>query len=116
MVACSNNLSGETPLLLRPLQQSYSHSYVAELGNFSTAMAKQFPDSNAVPVSFSRELPHIAFTFFNAFDPAEPVGNVTGNLPHWRQRGATYFVTFRTADWTTLSFFDRAVLEIVHFS
>lgn len=33
------------------------------------------------------------------FDPAEPVGFVKGgNLPHWRQGGATYFVTWRTAD------------------
>ncbi|MFP4192841.1 MAG: DNA methyltransferase [Candidatus Hydrogenedentota bacterium] len=33
------------------------------------------------------------------FDPDEPVGNVRGgNLPHWRQPGVTYFVTWRTAD------------------
>ena len=40
----------------------------------------------------------IDFNLFNAFDPSEPVGNLLGNLPHWRQDGATYFVTFRTAD------------------
>jgi REP element-mobilizing transposase RayT len=39
-----------------------------------------------------------ASTFFNAFDPSEPVGNLSGNLPHWRQDGATYFITYRTAD------------------
>ena len=39
-----------------------------------------------------------ASTLFNAFDPSEPIGNLSGNLPHWRQDGATYFVTFRTAD------------------
>lgn len=33
------------------------------------------------------------------FDPAAPVGFIKGgNLPHWRQDGATYFVTWRTAD------------------
>lgn len=32
------------------------------------------------------------------FDYDEPKDNLTGNLPHWRQDGATYFVTFRTAD------------------
>jgi REP element-mobilizing transposase RayT len=39
-----------------------------------------------------------ASTFFNPFDPSEPIANLYGNLPHWRQDGATYFVTFRTAD------------------
>ena len=37
-------------------------------------------------------------SFFNPFDPREPIGNLAGNLPHWRQIGRTYFVTFRTAD------------------
>jgi REP element-mobilizing transposase RayT len=32
------------------------------------------------------------------FDPDEPVANLIGNLPHWRQKGVTYFVTFRCAD------------------
>ena len=35
------------------------------------------------------------------FRPFNPNGDVTvylRNLPHWRQRGATYFVTFRQAD------------------
>jgi adenine-specific DNA methylase/REP element-mobilizing transposase RayT len=32
------------------------------------------------------------------FDPNEPIANLSGNLPHWRQEGVTYFVTFRLAD------------------
>jgi REP element-mobilizing transposase RayT len=32
------------------------------------------------------------------FDPKEPIENAGGNLPHWRQDGVTYFVTFRLAD------------------
>jgi REP element-mobilizing transposase RayT len=32
------------------------------------------------------------------FDPNEPVAFLSGDLPHWRQDGATYFVTFRLAD------------------
>ncbi len=39
-----------------------------------------------------------ASSTINYFDPSEPIGNLTGNLPHWRQQGATYFVTFRLAD------------------
>jgi REP element-mobilizing transposase RayT len=36
---------------------------------------------------------HIQF-----FDPNQPVAYLKGSLPHWRQEGAIYFVTFRTAD------------------
>jgi len=32
------------------------------------------------------------------FQPDIPVSDLTGNLPHWRQPGTTYFVTFRQAD------------------
>lgn len=32
------------------------------------------------------------------FDPNAPVENEMGTLPHWRQDGVTYFVTFRLAD------------------
>jgi REP element-mobilizing transposase RayT len=32
------------------------------------------------------------------FDPDEPISNMSGNLPHWRQAGVIYFVTFRLAD------------------
>ncbi len=32
------------------------------------------------------------------FDPEAPIANLSGNLPHWRQEGVTYFVTFRLAD------------------
>ena len=35
----------------------------------------------------------------NSFDPKEPIAHLPGgNLPHWRQSGTTYFVTFRLAD------------------
>jgi type I restriction enzyme R subunit len=32
------------------------------------------------------------------FDPEAPVAHLTGDLPHWRQTGVTYFITFRLAD------------------
>jgi ATP-dependent Clp protease ATP-binding subunit ClpA len=36
---------------------------------------------------------------FVGFDPKAPVGFLRGgNLPHWRQDGVTYFLTWRTAD------------------
>jgi REP element-mobilizing transposase RayT len=35
---------------------------------------------------------------FRGLDPEFPVSIYHRHLPHWRQRGATYFVTFRLAD------------------
>jgi REP element-mobilizing transposase RayT len=35
---------------------------------------------------------------FRGFDPDRPVSVCYRHLPHWRQEGATYFVTFRLAD------------------
>lgn len=37
-------------------------------------------------------------TYVGYFDPNEPIGELLGNLPHWRQENVTYFVTFRLAD------------------
>jgi putative transposase len=37
----------------------------------------------------------MAFTFLN---PEAPVTITHGHLPHWDQEGATYFITWRTAD------------------
>jgi len=34
----------------------------------------------------------------NYFDPEAPAAFLSGELPHWRQEGTTYFVTFRLAD------------------
>src|SRR5438270_11212711 len=35
---------------------------------------------------------------FQGLDPDKPVTVYQRHLPHWRQDGATYFVTFRLAD------------------
>ena len=35
---------------------------------------------------------------FGFFDPSQPFSVTYGELPHWEQEGATYFITFRTAD------------------
>jgi len=39
-----------------------------------------------------------AASTFHYFDPDEPIEDLSGNLPHWRQEGVMYFVTFRLAD------------------
>ena len=35
---------------------------------------------------------------FRGLDPDKPIRIYTRNLPHWRQDGATYFVTFNLDD------------------
>ena len=35
---------------------------------------------------------------YEFFDPDQPIEEYYGCLPHWRQEGVLYFVTFRTAD------------------
>jgi REP element-mobilizing transposase RayT len=35
---------------------------------------------------------------FRFYDPSVPVTVTQGHLPHWDQAGATYFITWRTAD------------------
>jgi Rad3-related DNA helicase len=54
-------------------------------------------DKNTAPTASARagETPALLFT---PFDPDAPVGIYGRHLPHWRQAGTTYFVTFRLAD------------------
>ena len=47
-----------------------------------------------VPVAYTATTPHPT----NFFDPKEQTAHLVGNLPHWRQDGCLYFVTFRLAD------------------
>jgi len=35
---------------------------------------------------------------FRFYDPSNPAAVTRGHLPHWDQEGATYFITWRTAD------------------
>ncbi len=37
-------------------------------------------------------------THFHYFDPDDSIENLSGNLPHWRQKDVIYFVTFRLGD------------------
>lgn len=46
----------------------------------------------------------MSFQFFN---PSKPVEITHGNLPHWEQAGATYFITFRTKDSIPVEVMDR---------
>jgi putative transposase len=43
-------------------------------------------------MSIDRQIP------FYGFDPRQGVDIARRRLPHWRQEGATYFITFRLAD------------------
>jgi REP element-mobilizing transposase RayT len=52
----------------------------------------------AAPSRFQTKRQDAASTSVQYFDPDAPVAHLSGNLPHWRQQGTTYFVTFRLAD------------------
>ncbi len=45
--------------------------------------------------SATNKIPVLPFT---PFDPQAPVVKIARHLPHWKQAGCTYFVTFRLAD------------------
>jgi REP element-mobilizing transposase RayT len=51
--------------------------------------------SSTLSTSPASAEPAPAFRFFN---PHDEIDHIEGNLPHWRQSGVLYFVTFRTAD------------------
>lgn len=53
------------------------------------------PRETKVEVASRRFPPNDEVAIFN---PYEEVETTEANLPHWRQRGATYFVTFRLVD------------------
>lgn len=42
--------------------------------------------------------PDSIFSQVQYFDPRSDIENEARNLPHWRQTGRTYFVTFRLGD------------------
>ena len=48
--------------------------------------------------SFDDELPPSPPPGFRGLDPQLPIERYERHLPHWRQLGATYFVTFRLGD------------------
>jgi len=52
------------------------------------ATPNQSPDNSATTPAI-----HIGY-----FDPTAPIENLSGDLPHWRQPGVTYFLTFRLSD------------------
>jgi len=58
-----------------------------------TAVVDATPPSHEVSAAPSPQFPIIDF------DSSKPIGKIVGTrLPHWRQDGVTYFVTWRTAD------------------
>ena len=56
----------------------------------------QIPD-RIVRATFMLNLP-LPPPNFRGLDPSKPIRFYHRNLPHWRQDGATYFVTFRLGD------------------
>ena len=62
--------------------------------NFVEATSPSLDCRSDVPVAFVAKEKHQT----NYFDPRAQTAHLAGNLPHWRQDGVLYFVTFRLAD------------------
>jgi primosomal protein N' (replication factor Y) len=64
-----------------------------------TQLMVSLVNPNVDAVSFRMNLQGESSPHFNELDLSQPVSHLSGgNLPHWRQDGTTYFVTFRLAD------------------
>ena len=62
----------------------------------ASSLPQAVPTSpKAMGVQGAGKMPALPFA---AFDPEAPVAIYGRHLPHWRQAGTTYFVTFRLAD------------------
>ncbi len=82
------------PIQQAVIQKASGGKSLAEL---SAVLLKSIdPDANVEAAS--RRFHPLHGDELGYFDPTAPIANLDGNLPHWRQEGATYFVTFRTAD------------------
>ncbi len=57
-------------------------------------------ETGATPVLRPRKppMPAVPVLPFTPFDPNMPVGKASRHLPHWKQEGCTFFVTFRLGD------------------
>ena len=73
--------------LATKVEQASSLLKVGQASSLVTQAASSTPGTGKMPV-----LP------FTDFDPHSPIAMYGRNLPHWRQPGCTYFVTFRLAD------------------
>jgi REP element-mobilizing transposase RayT len=60
--------------------------------NCHTSVEKLIAEAHDGSMSIDRHFP------FHGFDPHGEVDITRRRLPHWRQPGATYFITFRLAD------------------
>ncbi len=82
------------PIQQAAIQKSSGGKTLAEL---STGLLKSI-DADANVEAASRRFHPIHGDELSFFDANEPISCLDGNLPHWRQDGVTYYVTFRTDD------------------
>ena len=66
------------------------------------------PKQQTPEADSAKRIPPLPFT---AFDKSRPASIPSRNLPHWRQEGVTYFVTFRLADSLPDSVMEGALQE-----
>ena len=108
----SRNPGVTPPVKFEYLRVPPASSRSSEFGN-PTASSRSSEFSNPPASSWGNNLPLVSnessdvnvlrqdgggTVNFSYFNPYEEVDNIIGNLPHWRQEGKLYFVTFRAAD------------------
>lgn len=77
---------------MRELTSPLKHAGV-RIRSLSAKDRQEFSESMVIDM-FDRPLP----PGFEGLNPDKPVTVYTRHLPHWRQNGASYFVTFRQDD------------------
>ena len=76
------------------LRRSDGDVVSTKTAQFVEATSSSLDRKSDVPVAFVAHEKHRS----NFFNGREPTAYLAGNLPHWRQDGCIYFVTFRLAD------------------
>ena len=85
------------PIQQAAIQKASGGKSLAEL---SAGLLKSIDPDFLVEAASRRfsSLPESNQLHLGFFDPTAALAVLDGNLPHFRQEGATYFITFRTAD------------------
>jgi REP element-mobilizing transposase RayT len=70
----------------------------AQRRDASVTIIPELPVTLPTLVQSGSGVPPLISSLRTYFDPSSTIAFISGDLPHWRQVGTTYFVTFRLAD------------------
>ncbi len=75
-----------------------SATLATKVGRASSLPIPSAAKAAPIPEQVAGEAGRMPALLFTPFDPKAPVARYGRHLPHWRQEGCTYFVTFRLGD------------------